>query len=171
MAAATSLETEKKKRRMSDEKLWSTRMATLIERLIFVAGVDCEGRFMDSIEKLRDIAVEKRVIHQMVLDPIAISALEDLDIDREEHSSLADLMDPDNGGTIPVIDFVEAIRRLRGQPRRSDIVGIDLMVRSVQATVGDIQSLCDCIGNATKKAEGDQRLGKSLKSKIENIAS
>merc|ERR1712129_202871 len=65
-------------------------------------------------------------------------ALIELDIDPEDHKYLSDILDPDNSGTIGVLELVDGLQRLRGEPRRSDTIAIDLMVRSLQEKVDDI---------------------------------
>merc|ERR1712113_1283932 len=42
-------------------------------------------------------------------------------------------------GTVAIHELVDGLRRLRGEPRRSDIVKVDLMVRSMQQDIKDIR--------------------------------
>merc|ERR1712008_578891 len=71
-------------------------------------------------------------------DQSATHALTELDIDPEDHKYLSDILDPDNSGTIGILELVDGLKRLRGEPRRSDTIAIDLMVRSLQEKVDDI---------------------------------
>jgi len=52
---------------------------------------------------------------------------------------LVDILDPDRDGAIHILDLVNGLMRLRGQPRRSDVVCVDLMVRSLQSAVARIE--------------------------------
>merc|ERR1712151_1063500 len=79
------------------------------------------------------------VIDEVTRDVTAQAALHDLDIDPKDHAFLSDILDPDNGGTIGVGEFIDGLQRLRGDPRRSDIVTIDLMVRSIQQSLKQLQ--------------------------------
>merc|ERR1712232_351927 len=72
---------------------------------------------------------------------IAIEALANLDIDPNDNKKLNDILDPDRDGKIHIVDLVTGLARLRGQPRRSDIVCVDLMVRSLQASVIKLEAL------------------------------
>merc|ERR1712083_631274 len=67
-----------------------------------------------------------------------MGSLIELDIDQADHPKLADILDQDHGGTVTVLEFFIGISRLRGEPRRSDVVNIDLMVRAVQTTAENI---------------------------------
>mmetsp|Transcript_134896 Transcript_134896/g.269167 ORF Transcript_134896/g.269167 Transcript_134896/m.269167 type:complete len:599 (+) Transcript_134896:111-1907(+) len=59
-------------------------------------------------------------------------ALVDLDIDKQDWRYLSDILDPDNSGTIGIFELLDGLQRLRGSPRRSDVIAVDLMLRSVQ---------------------------------------
>merc|ERR1712232_1534584 len=86
-------------------------------------------------------------VHDCMMEPQARTALLNLDICEEDHEHLHDILDPDNGGTIGVLDLLDGLARLRGEPRRSDIITIDLMVRSLQQSLGDLQLLMQGIAN------------------------
>merc|ERR1712070_1300318 len=65
-------------------------------------------------------------------------ALEGLDIDPNDHKRLPDIMDPDHSGSVSVLELINGIQRLRGHPRRSDVITVDLMIRSLQEKVDDV---------------------------------
>merc|ERR1739847_152363 len=91
-----------------------------------------EGTFTDNLEEIHALDVPSYVIDMLCEDEGAVQALEALDIGRDDHKYLSDILDPDQGGTIRVVEFVEGLRRLRGDPRRSDLIACDLMLRSLQ---------------------------------------
>merc|ERR1712113_1192003 len=65
--------------------------------------------------------------------------LRDLDIADEDQLDLFDTLDVDGGGTIDLEELITGIAKLRGDARRSDIVGVGLIVRSVQLAMTDFQ--------------------------------
>merc|ERR550532_1529935 len=75
---------------------------------------------------------------EVVNDTAAVDALLKLDIDEREHRYLSDILDPDNSGRISMKELLDGLRRLRGEPRRSDSVTIDLMTRRIQRDVSEI---------------------------------
>jgi len=69
--------------------------------------------------------------------------LEDLDIADEDQVDLFDTLDVDGGGTIDLEELVVGISKLRGDARRSDIVGVSLVVRSIQADISGLKESLD----------------------------
>jgi len=90
------------------------------------------------INSIVEVEFSRQVIENVLQeDDIVKKALDALDIDPHDHGRLSDILDPDHSGTIGVLELVEGLRRLRGDPRRSDIVTVDLMVRSLQTKVDE----------------------------------
>merc|ERR1712139_4553 len=78
--------------------------------------------------------------------------LDALDIDKEDHKRLSDILDPDHSGTVGVLELVDGLKRLRGEPRRSDIVTVDLMVRALQEKVHEILDEVKAVKDLTRRA-------------------
>eukprot|EP00928_Gymnodinium_smaydae_P047011 TRINITY_DN31353_c0_g1_i1.p1 TRINITY_DN31353_c0_g1~~TRINITY_DN31353_c0_g1_i1.p1 ORF type:complete len:631 (-),score=108.70 TRINITY_DN31353_c0_g1_i1:78-1970(-) len=139
MAAASALQSAKKKARLRDEKLWCSRVSKVVERLLDIAsGHSVTGPLSQNVEDIYELDVPAVVIDEMIKDPEVIEALVALDIDPQDRDYLSDILDPDNGGTINVIELVEGLRRLRGEPRRSDIVTVNLILRHMQLSLNTI---------------------------------
>jgi hypothetical protein len=94
-------------------------------------GID-ETTLTEDFDQISKLAYGGRAIDNWVKDKQVIHSLDELDIDPQDHDRLSDILDPQNDGQVPVLDLVDGIRRLRGFPRRSDIVCIDLMIRQSQ---------------------------------------
>merc|ERR1712046_483995 len=90
---------------------------------------------MDAIDAL-EVSVD--VFDDFIQDPIAIKALKDMDIGEEDHKDLYDILDSDNNGGLLIEELLTGLEKLRGEPRRSDIVCLDLMLRAVQQNVNQI---------------------------------
>jgi len=141
MVAAMKLENTKRRQRLANRKLWVTRICTLIRQLLKTSPDHEVPEVMsEAVDDLLEIDLPAEIINEFVKDPIAIEALNDLEIDQEDHEYLSDILDPDNSGSVGINEFIDGLRRLRGVPRRSDIVSVDLMVRSIQQRVCDIQT-------------------------------
>lgn len=133
MEAAASIALTKRRERMQDESLLVTRIATLVRRIMLLAtGRDPEV-LSEHLDTIMNAQVPRDTVDQVIHDPLAKQALIGLDINPLDHGRLSDIFDPDNGGTIGVMDIAAGIRRLRGEARRSDVVCIDLMIRHVQS--------------------------------------
>merc|ERR1712061_661891 len=92
------------------------------------------------ISEIMNLDFERSIMDEVVMEPDMIEALNALDIDPDDHKYLSDILDPDNSGSIGIVEFYDGLKRLRGGPRRSDIVSVDLMIRSLQNTVQDIST-------------------------------
>eukprot|EP00929_Paragymnodinium_shiwhaense_P059899 TRINITY_DN29966_c0_g1_i1.p1 TRINITY_DN29966_c0_g1~~TRINITY_DN29966_c0_g1_i1.p1 ORF type:complete len:719 (+),score=150.88 TRINITY_DN29966_c0_g1_i1:73-2229(+) len=153
MAAAADIQSKKKKARLADDVLWSTRITSLIRRLMHTwPGSPLSSDVLSTcIDELYEFDIPKDVIDELGKDPEARKALCDLDVNDDDHDRLADVLDPDNGGSITVMELVEGVKRLRGDPRRSDIVAVDLMLRSIQRSVDKILSEVGFMHKMAKK--------------------
>lgn len=141
MSVAMSLQLEKRRERLGDTKLWNTRIATILKRLVAISQGETMGpKMSERIDDLLSLDMPCEVIDSAAHDPVIVEALHDLDIDPGDHSYLSDILDPDNSGTVRVSEIVDGLRRLRGDPRRSDVVTIDLMVRSLQVELGALHA-------------------------------
>jgi len=81
--------------------------------------------------------------HVIANDKTVMQALFNLDIDQQDHKHLSDILDPDNSGSISILEFIDGLKRLRGDARRSDIITVDLMIRSLQERIGEMLRLLE----------------------------
>eukprot|EP00928_Gymnodinium_smaydae_P018327 TRINITY_DN16982_c0_g1_i2.p1 TRINITY_DN16982_c0_g1~~TRINITY_DN16982_c0_g1_i2.p1 ORF type:complete len:602 (-),score=119.15 TRINITY_DN16982_c0_g1_i2:7-1812(-) len=133
MHAAAAIQLNKKKARLMDQGLWASRLTVLIRQLLGMCNENTAMKHMaDSVEEILDIDIPASIIDELAQDEVALKCLLDLDVVSEDVEHLSTILDPDNGGTIAVIELVEGIKKLRGDPRRSDIITVDLMIRSIQ---------------------------------------
>jgi len=137
--AAATISATKKRERLEDEGLLYTRIATLVRRIMLKAtGTDPGQTLTEHLDTIVAAQVPRETIDEVIHDSQAKQALHDLDINPLDHGRLSDIFDPDNGGTIGVMDIAAGIRRLRGEARRSDIVCVDLMLRHVQSILTEM---------------------------------
>mmetsp|Transcript_86841 Transcript_86841/g.202123 ORF Transcript_86841/g.202123 Transcript_86841/m.202123 type:complete len:619 (-) Transcript_86841:381-2237(-) len=165
MAAAAAASVTKQLARLDDEQLWARSVATIIKCLLnlspehkhlvdggmlFRRTSDAQPRDTENVmSELFNIGIHTSVMDSVVLDKEVVEALQALDIDASDHKKLSDILDPDHSGRITILELVEGLQRLRGQPRRSDTVMVDLMIRSLQRMVEemkqDVQTIADSV--------------------------
>merc|ERR1712232_166212 len=136
--------------RLNDYELWATNIAVLID--LFWAHSGYEKR--SSVSRITEVAeldLPCASVRDCMRTPEARQALLNLDIVESDHDHLHDILDPDNGGTIGVLDLMDGLARLRGEPRRSDTISIDLMVRSLQQQVVEVQEGIKKLAKGKKK--------------------
>lgn len=142
MAAAHAMDHQKRTARLQNEALWATSVTTLINRILSESDnrkVKEASSLPESIDDLYNLEIPISVIQSLSKDKLALAALQSLDVELVDAETLGDLLDPDNGGSVRIIEFVEGVNRLRGVPRRGDIISMDLMLRSIQRAMGDLK--------------------------------
>merc|ERR1712241_729332 len=80
----------------------------------------------------------KDVFEETMMDPEAPKLLEDLDVAEEDRIGLFDVLDADGGGTLQLLEIIRGVLKLRGEPRRSDVVQVGLMLRSLQDSLSQL---------------------------------
>jgi len=138
---------KKKKQRLLDESRFVTNITAIVQCIVngqmgIGMGESEDPHLSDLARSISTLEVTcEEMGHLLTSDPVVMRALDELDIDPEDNIYLADILDPDNGGSITVPDLITGIRRLRGVPRRSDIVTVDLMVRSLQERINELHEV------------------------------
>merc|ERR1712187_550271 len=98
------------------------------------------GLTLESFDRMQSLEFAGANFAHVLANPRVVEALDNLDIHPNDHKRLFDVLDPDRDGFIHIIDLVTGLMRLRGEARRSDIVCVDLMVRSLIKTVHGIEN-------------------------------
>jgi len=139
LAATSSIMESRQRARLADETRLFSGVTTFIKLLLDEdPNCDYDGNLSDAVDLLYDVEFPASFIDELVQNDAVIAALDELDINPLDRSRLTDIFDPDNGGTIALVDIAAGIRKLRGEPRRSDIINVDLMIRWMQGTVREI---------------------------------
>lgn len=135
LAAANNQTVTRKTERMNDTKLWSTRVTQLVRLIFQYNGKEVPDDFSAVLmdDEWRGNEIPEAVFNQFVRDEKAIKALNDLEIEEADHKYLFDILDNDNTGSIKIHQLSDGLERLRGDTRRSDVICVDLMVRSIQS--------------------------------------
>eukprot|EP00930_Biecheleria_cincta_P087337 TRINITY_DN76580_c0_g1_i1.p1 TRINITY_DN76580_c0_g1~~TRINITY_DN76580_c0_g1_i1.p1 ORF type:complete len:565 (-),score=89.12 TRINITY_DN76580_c0_g1_i1:113-1807(-) len=149
MVAREAKERVSLRARLEDERLWATSVALLVRRLVscmeskeILRRMDTTSSYTEFVHILQGTLIDAAALRKFIEDPDVVATLAALDIDPEDNPHLLDICDPSNSGTILVQDFVDGLGRLRGRPRRSDIVAVDLMIRALQLQVTE---MCDVV--------------------------
>jgi len=163
MQATAVAESRKRQERLSDHTAWSTHMAFLIRRLMakspqYEEFLDYDGNLSQHIDEVMEMEVDGSVLDMVVREEKVRKMLIALEIPEGDHPYLSDILDPQNNGKLKVDDIVNGLRRLRGSPRRSDIVSVDLMVREVQDNIDCLkvtaQSVEDMVESVLARTSG-----------------
>eukprot|EP00928_Gymnodinium_smaydae_P077725 TRINITY_DN6115_c0_g2_i1.p1 TRINITY_DN6115_c0_g2~~TRINITY_DN6115_c0_g2_i1.p1 ORF type:complete len:561 (+),score=88.89 TRINITY_DN6115_c0_g2_i1:118-1683(+) len=138
MRVAATMEGDDKTERWRDYDLFSRSMVAVIGKLL--AGV---GKTIPPAEEVSkeflETAVSRDAMNDLINDEEMCKALANLDVQQADFYKLSDLLDPDNNGTITVAEFLDGVKMLRGDLRRSDTVNVDLMVRTMQEVAQTVE--------------------------------
>jgi len=123
--------------KLMDKGHWYKYVMQLISLLVkHQLGISIQE--MDK-EEVKSVSFDRGILEHVIRqDEEVIDILTELGIDPQDFSALPDLVDCDNTGHIKPEELVSGVSRLRGRPARSDIVGVDLMIRSLQNKVDDL---------------------------------
>lgn len=167
MAAAQNLEVQKKQDRIADMNLWASRVTTLLLCFMEYSGMaveaeqfdaDHDGKldadeiigYREAMKCMIDCEIGPETFAKWVNDERVSKALKELDINPDDNAYLFDIFDADNCGNVLVNEVIDGVQRLRGEPRRSDIITVDLMVRCLQDQVRDMREVVDSIQSSIK---------------------
>jgi len=154
LASAQDLATEKLQTRLDNPDIWAVNFTKVLKALLMKQNPDMDeldgltqGDCSDLlISQLMKAEFPKTLFDEVVREDDDVKeALSSLDISATENAHLSDILDPDNGGSIAMLELVDGLQRLRGNPRRGDIIAVDLMVRSLQVKIDFIwRCMKDC---------------------------
>jgi len=105
----------------------------------------CYGSSVEENSELRDdllvddmeMTVSKELFHLVIQDREVQRLMDELDI-PPDRAHLFDILDADGSGGIQVQELVQGLLKVRGEARRSDIIGSLLAVRAVQDMVREL---------------------------------
>eukprot|EP00929_Paragymnodinium_shiwhaense_P114172 TRINITY_DN824_c0_g5_i1.p1 TRINITY_DN824_c0_g5~~TRINITY_DN824_c0_g5_i1.p1 ORF type:complete len:676 (-),score=116.54 TRINITY_DN824_c0_g5_i1:402-2429(-) len=143
VAAAATMRQHQKKARLQNEELFATRVFTILRKLAEWHQIGArQGRSLTEVsEHLYALDVPASDLRGIAKDVEVKQALHDLEIEEDDHDHLSVILDPDQNGCITVIELIEGLKHLRGEPKRSDIVQLNLMIRSVLCVVKEIRAV------------------------------
>lgn len=129
LATAKKNDIKQTRKRLCDKALASDKAAAMVERLWALGGNPVE--LFDPEEAIR-MNITKEHFDMVIKDGQVQAILEELDIPESDRLELFDVLDADGGGTLTLEELVCGILSLRGDPRRSDVIQVALVIRSIQ---------------------------------------
>jgi len=156
IAGAKSNDHVKKQTRLRDRMLFLDKTAELVEIIAEEhAAMSCNScefggdgtkfgrerqknlrgihRRESLLKGIRDLGLTQRLFESLRKQERFQTVLLDLDIAEQDQYDLFDTLDVDGSGTVDLEELLSGIAKLRGDPRRSDIVAVSLLMRSIQA--------------------------------------
>jgi len=160
MAFAANKNLVRQRRKLNDKDLWHDKMSKFIDlqlQLHEQVGYSDSGeiehetlkmyRHAGGYKWLTKISEESLLTSRFSKEVLDVSVetnweaqqiLDDLDIEPQDCLKLSETLDRDKNGYIDVLELIAGLSGLRGPARRSDIVAVDLAVRSMQGRLDEI---------------------------------
>jgi len=133
-----------KHNRLQDQAMFNSKVQELLQLLHSVVSrrrSDSKGRHIEACDmhELAETQITPDLFQELCKNARFSAILEDLDVSEEDRMGLFDTLDVDGGGTIDLHELISGIAKLRGDPRRADIIEVGLILRSVQAAFQDFE--------------------------------
>jgi len=84
------------------------------------------------LEELLHLSVTRDVFNTFLQDEEVCTILTALDVPEEERLDIFEVLDANGNGTIQLEELLNGVMKLRGDPRRSDVIHVLLVLRSLQ---------------------------------------
>jgi hypothetical protein len=131
--AAKHNELALKHQRLQDDKVFRDKIRELLDLLYMLKNKGKEGRM--AIQDLMKMEISPDFFIEICSNQRFQDILHELDVAEEDQLDLFDTLDVDGGGTIDLEELILGIHKLRGDPRRADIISVALMVKCLQETL------------------------------------
>jgi len=139
LLAAKVNDVQQEWKRLADETRTSGLLNELVEILVLALSDPDQERLsltsgMDKItlEAAENMDMNADLFHRVMARPQVQGIFDMLDIAKSDRIGLFDILDADNSGSLSIGEIINGIVRLRGTPRRSDIIANGLVIRSMQ---------------------------------------
>lgn len=165
IAGAKFNEHIKKQTRLRDRQLFLDKTVELLQMLSVASGRNPRSLMKpvgaDSLPELENLELTPELFEVLRQQEGFQSVLRELDIADEDQFDLFDTLDVDGSGTVDINELLAGIAKLRGDPRRSDIVAVSLLLRSVQAELREyfkssLELLKECVRHQRTLASSNE---------------
>eukprot|EP00406_Dinophysis_acuminata_P079353 CAMPEP_0179248804 /NCGR_PEP_ID=MMETSP0797-20121207/20319_1 /TAXON_ID=47934 /ORGANISM="Dinophysis acuminata, Strain DAEP01" /LENGTH=179 /DNA_ID=CAMNT_0020956477 /DNA_START=76 /DNA_END=615 /DNA_ORIENTATION=- len=139
MTSAKFSDVQKKHQRLLDTDMFNQLAADLVE---FIWGLYTAEEGVDSdlgIDHATELRISPPFFGLLMTKDGFKDILSNLDISYEDQLDLFETLDVDGNGVLDMEELVVGISKLRGDARRTDVVGISLVVRAIQADLTEIR--------------------------------
>merc|ERR1712039_366927 len=140
-AAAKFNDMRHKQDRLLDQKMFADQVLNLV-RIIWEFHDESQQEAFgpEAVKRLRHLQITPESFKNLCASTDFREILRTLDIPDGEQLDLFDTLDIDGGGTLDLEELIQGVYKLRGDARRSDIVGVSLQMRHMQEEISSMKS-------------------------------
>merc|ERR1712060_644880 len=92
--------------------------------------------------------------------------LHSLDMADEDQIDIFETLDVDGSGTVDLEELIVGVNKMRGDARRSDVVGISLQVRAIQAKLDQMFDMVEAMQPGPCSLETTEAKNQQVKAPI-----
>eukprot|EP00929_Paragymnodinium_shiwhaense_P108906 TRINITY_DN75250_c0_g1_i1.p1 TRINITY_DN75250_c0_g1~~TRINITY_DN75250_c0_g1_i1.p1 ORF type:complete len:655 (-),score=123.99 TRINITY_DN75250_c0_g1_i1:36-2000(-) len=165
LAAARRNEIIRMRSRLQDQHRQGRIIAAFIEKVWEHVRPEDSARGHMDVEEALHVAVNVHEFNRIAQDPEVQDLLEDLDVPEDDRIGLFDVLDADGGGSLELEELIHGIVKLRGDPRRSDVIHVGLVCRCLQDELRNFKETTEmCLEDISKRSKATQKQLCELKS-------
>jgi len=136
----SSEKNEKQKKmleRMEDRNLWASTATMFLQRVFAHEDLGfATNKLSERVDDLAELQIPRSTIEAVIHhDSVAERALLALDIDPKDRAKLGNILDHNHTGSCTVVDILNGLQRMRGAPRRGDIISVQLVAEGMQEMI------------------------------------
>eukprot|EP00928_Gymnodinium_smaydae_P030398 TRINITY_DN22628_c0_g2_i3.p1 TRINITY_DN22628_c0_g2~~TRINITY_DN22628_c0_g2_i3.p1 ORF type:complete len:689 (-),score=80.67 TRINITY_DN22628_c0_g2_i3:85-2097(-) len=167
VAASKYSQIAKKRNRLMNNKIVSEKAYEMVYMIVWYAaqvletpvcveymarGYGLEDFDITDAEKVTElvtVAAGLEITHELwtylSTDDRFSELLSELDISTEDQMDLFETFDVDGSQSLDLVELLQGVKKLRGDPHRSDVIGVSLLVRGVMDSLENMQHSVDSI--------------------------
>merc|ERR1712232_538297 len=108
-----------------------------IKKRLLCGDVNNAEEFESLTKEAGTLTITKSFFKDLIEEEDFKERLRELDIANEDIPELFDTFDADDSGTMTIVELLKGIKKLRGDPRRSDVIGVSLVVQAIHELVAE----------------------------------
>eukprot|EP00928_Gymnodinium_smaydae_P030393 TRINITY_DN22628_c0_g1_i1.p1 TRINITY_DN22628_c0_g1~~TRINITY_DN22628_c0_g1_i1.p1 ORF type:complete len:425 (-),score=53.70 TRINITY_DN22628_c0_g1_i1:500-1774(-) len=113
--------------------------------LEFSADIEDAQKVAELVSVAADLEITKELWKYLSSDGRFSELLTELDISTEDQMDLFETFDVDGSQSLDLVELLHGVKKLRGDPHRSDVIGVSLLVRGVMESMEMMQQTIDTI--------------------------
>jgi hypothetical protein len=164
MAAAKFNDDIMKRERLNDRRRLAFKAMELVEVILELYSQTPKGsliRGLDtkciSMEDAPQLEITPELFAEFLKDERVRHLFNDLDVDESNLIDLFDVLDADGGGTLQLEEIILGIAKLRGDARRSDVISVGLVLRSLQNSLQEFKDVATRVFTEHDRALASQQ--------------
>merc|ERR1711879_520118 len=137
----------RRRARNQDELCWIEKTQALVRNVVAIqkrskmpssVDIDLTHSTEELMREASNLTITREFFKDLIEHQSFREHLRELGISSEDIPDLFDTFDADDSGTMTIVEQLKGIKKLRGDPRRSDVIGVSLVVQAIHELVAEV---------------------------------